>query len=125
VDGDRYDPHCFVLIIFSSLGSAECGPEHYWNQVVTRKLKTAAIGDDGKAEMLEFRWDGCQSIVLGYHPMTKTYRYLPGQSFALKEKTRKFRIDGHLAVLEHKKLSTGERPIGCVGRLGSPRACHH
>jgi hypothetical protein len=60
-------------------------PEQHWNQVVTRKLKTGTIGKDGKAEMLEFRWDGCQSIVVGYHPMTKTYRYLPGQSFEATE----------------------------------------
>ncbi|MFM7447651.1 MAG: DUF3987 domain-containing protein [Leptolyngbyaceae cyanobacterium] len=53
-----------------------------WQQVATRKLKTGTTGDDGKAEMLEFRWDGCQSVVLGHHPTTGIYRYLPGQSFA-------------------------------------------
>ncbi|MEO0947802.1 MAG: hypothetical protein AAFY11_06615, partial [Cyanobacteria bacterium J06641_5] len=31
---------------------------------------------------LEFRWNGCQSVVIGHHPMTAGYRYLPGQSFA-------------------------------------------
>jgi Protein of unknown function (DUF3987) len=53
-----------------------------WRLVTTRKLKTGTTGDDGKAEMLEFRWDGCQSVVLGHHPTTGVYRYLPGQSFA-------------------------------------------
>jgi hypothetical protein len=57
-------------------------PQKDWKQVATRKLKTGATGDDGKAEMLELRWDGCQSVMLGHHPTTGVYRYLPGQSFA-------------------------------------------
>jgi Bifunctional DNA primase/polymerase, N-terminal/Protein of unknown function (DUF3987) len=57
-------------------------PEQHWPQLTTRKLQTGTIGDDSKAEMLEFRWDGCQSVVLGHHPTTGFYRYLPGQSFA-------------------------------------------
>jgi hypothetical protein len=57
-------------------------PKKDRKQVATRKLKSGTAGDDGKAEMLEFRWDGCQSVVLGHHPTTGIYRYLPGQSFA-------------------------------------------
>ncbi|MBW4550511.1 MAG: bifunctional DNA primase/polymerase [Aphanocapsa sp. GSE-SYN-MK-11-07L] len=57
-------------------------PQQDWKQVATRKLKTGTTDQDGKAEMLEFRWDGCQSVVLGHHPTTGFYRYLPGQSFA-------------------------------------------
>lgn len=52
-------------------------PEQYWDQVTTRKLKT-----ETPEELLEFRWDGCQSVVIGHHPITGTYQYLPGQSFS-------------------------------------------
>lgn len=57
-------------------------PEQHWPQLTSRKLRTGTIGNDGKAEMLELRWDGCQSVVLGHHPTTGAYCYLPGQSFA-------------------------------------------
>jgi hypothetical protein len=57
-------------------------PQQHWLQIHTRKLKTGATGEDGKAEVLELRWQGCQSIVAGFHPTTGAYRYLPEQSFA-------------------------------------------
>jgi replicative DNA helicase len=51
-------------------------PEMFWPQIKTTKKKTGETGDDGKPEMLEFRWTGAQSIVLGAHPMTKGYQWL-------------------------------------------------
>jgi DNA-binding HxlR family transcriptional regulator len=43
-------------------------PEIYWEGVRTAKFKTGVNGPDGKPELLELRWDGCQSVVLGTHP---------------------------------------------------------
>jgi hypothetical protein len=57
-------------------------PEQYWSKIQTRKVKTGTASEDGKAEILELRWQGCQSIVAGCHPITGTYHYLPGLSFA-------------------------------------------
>jgi hypothetical protein len=51
-------------------------PESYWGAIATKKIKTGAIGDDGKAEQLEFRWDGCQSVVVGAHPLTGGYQWV-------------------------------------------------
>lgn len=38
------------------------------------------IGDDGKAENLDLRWTGQQSIVAGAHPLTGAYRWVSGCS---------------------------------------------
>jgi hypothetical protein len=51
-------------------------PESYWGEIATKKIKTGVIGDDGKAEQLEFRWDGCQSVVVGAHPLTGRYQWV-------------------------------------------------
>jgi len=55
-------------------------PKQYWSAIATKKLKTGVKGADGKPEQLEFRWDGCQSVVAGAHPTTGRYRWLPGQA---------------------------------------------
>jgi hypothetical protein len=55
-------------------------PEQYWGAIATKKLKTGAKDGDGKPEQIEFRWNGCQSVVAGAHPMTGAYRWLPGQA---------------------------------------------
>jgi replicative DNA helicase len=51
-------------------------PEHFWNAVSTKRVATGSHGLDGKAEQLEFRWTGAQSIVLGEHPETGSYRWV-------------------------------------------------
>jgi Bifunctional DNA primase/polymerase, N-terminal/Protein of unknown function (DUF3987) len=51
-------------------------PEQYWDAIATKKIKTGTTGDDGKAEQLEFRWDGCQSVVVGAHPLTGGYQWV-------------------------------------------------
>ncbi|KOP23472.1 hypothetical protein AMR41_26190 [Hapalosiphon sp. MRB220] len=49
-------------------------PEQYWPVVKTIKLKTGVIGDDGKEQQLEFRWNGCQSVLPpSAHPETGNY----------------------------------------------------
>jgi hypothetical protein len=51
-------------------------PEQYWEAVKTAKIKTGVIGDDGKPEQLELRWDGCQSVLPpSVHPKTGCYRW--------------------------------------------------
>jgi hypothetical protein len=51
-------------------------PEQYWGNVKTVKIKTGEVGDDGKPEQLELRWDGCQSVLPpSVHPMTGHYRW--------------------------------------------------
>lgn len=51
-------------------------PEMFWGDIATHKIPTGAKGDDGKPEQLEFRWDGCQSVVMGAHPITEGYHWL-------------------------------------------------
>lgn len=51
-------------------------PEMFWGGIQTHKVPTGAFGEDGKPEQLEFRWDGCQSIVMGAHPATAGYKWL-------------------------------------------------
>ena len=51
-------------------------PEEYWDAIETKKIKTGVIGDDGKPEQLELRWDGCQSVLPpSVHPTTGFYRW--------------------------------------------------
>jgi hypothetical protein len=46
-------------------------PEQYWSAIKTTKYKTGMTGDDGKPELVEFRWDGCQSVLPpSVHPTT-------------------------------------------------------
>jgi len=55
-------------------------PQQYWKGIATKKNPTGTVGNDGKPEQIEFRWDGCQSVVTGRHPVTGGYRWLPGQA---------------------------------------------
>jgi len=50
-------------------------PEPFWDQIKTTKLKSSI-----KGEQLELRWTGCQSIILGKHPITGSYRWLKDRS---------------------------------------------
>lgn len=51
-------------------------PEMFWGVISTKQIPTGAHGADGKPELLEFRWTGAQSIVLGEHPTTGSYKWL-------------------------------------------------
>lgn len=55
-------------------------PKQYWNDIRTRKYKTGITDNEGKPEQVELRWDGCQSIVAGAHPLTSGYSWVPGRS---------------------------------------------
>ena len=55
--------------------------EKYWDKIHTRKFKTGVTDKDGSIEQLECRWDGCQSVVIGEHPMKGCrYRWMDGHS---------------------------------------------
>ena len=41
-------------------------PEQYKDSIRTKKIKTGVIGDDGKAEQLEFRWSNLQSVFTAF-----------------------------------------------------------
>jgi hypothetical protein len=51
-------------------------PEEYWAAIKKTVIETGVIGPDGKAEQLEFRWDGHQSVVCGEHPETGSYKWV-------------------------------------------------
>ena len=51
-------------------------PQCHWESLNTTKLKTGRVGDDGKPEQVEFRWSGCQSVVLGQHPTHGSYQWV-------------------------------------------------
>ncbi|WP_189523613.1 DUF3987 domain-containing protein [Nostoc sp. PA-18-2419] len=51
--------------------------EEYWQVVKTVKLKTGVKGDDGKEQLLEFRWNGLQSVLPpSVHPQTGSYHWV-------------------------------------------------
>lgn len=55
-------------------------PEQFWHAMVGRRVfKTGATDAQGKAEQLELRWTGHQSVVVGAHPETTGYRWLTGR----------------------------------------------
>jgi len=52
-------------------------PPEFWPSLKGRRVfKTGAIDAQGKAEQLELRWTGHQSVVIGAHPETSGYRWL-------------------------------------------------
>lgn len=56
-------------------------PSDYWPAMKGRHvIKSGKTDPDGHAEQLEFRWVGCQSVVIGAHPSTSGYRWLRGRS---------------------------------------------
>lgn len=55
-------------------------PADYWPAMKGRRVyRTGATDESGKAEQLELRWHGHQSVVLGAHPQTSGYRWLSGR----------------------------------------------
>lgn len=55
-------------------------PERYWDHIKTKKIKSGKQDEEGNNEQLELRWSGCQSVVIGEHPMTGSYKWLPKRS---------------------------------------------
>jgi Protein of unknown function (DUF3987)/Bifunctional DNA primase/polymerase, N-terminal len=52
-------------------------PEQYRDRVKNKTVKTGVIGDDGKAEQLEFRYTGNQSVLPpSPHPTTDGYHWI-------------------------------------------------
>lgn len=52
-------------------------PQEYWEITKTIKLKTGVKGEDGKEQQLEFRWNGCQSVLPpSVHPETGRYHWI-------------------------------------------------
>jgi predicted P-loop ATPase len=55
-------------------------PPDFWPALRGRRVfKTGATDAQGKAEQLELRWTGHQSVVVGAHPETSGYRWLRGR----------------------------------------------
>jgi predicted P-loop ATPase len=56
-------------------------PEKYWSKIKTKKYKTGKKDSQGNIEQVELRWEACQSIVAGEHPMEGCgYRWMEGRS---------------------------------------------
>ena len=56
-------------------------PPEYWAAMKGRVvIKSGKQDADGKAEQLELRWIGHQSVVIGAHPTTTGYRWLKGRA---------------------------------------------
>ncbi|NBV72598.1 MAG: hypothetical protein EBR60_11275, partial [Burkholderiaceae bacterium] len=49
-------------------------PKPFWDQIKTTKIKSSI-----ENEQLELRWSGCQSVVIGAHPTTGAYRWIPNR----------------------------------------------
>ena len=90
-------------------------PEHFWDAIATRQIATGVNAPNGKAELLEFRWEGAQSIVLGEHPETGSYRWvyhpqdIPVAEVPLWVIEQMLEDDGRSA--EHVQSSTKGKPI--------------
>ncbi|MGB8700668.1 MAG: DUF3987 domain-containing protein, partial [Thermosynechococcaceae cyanobacterium] len=55
-------------------------PSEFLDWVDGKVILTGVHGTDGKPEQLDFRWDGCQSVIIGEHPETGSYRWVDGCS---------------------------------------------
>jgi hypothetical protein len=56
-------------------------PVQFWQAMVGRRvIKSGKEDAEGKAEQLELRWVGCQSVVIGAHPTTSGYRWLKSRA---------------------------------------------
>ncbi len=52
-------------------------PEEYWSVFKTIKLDTGEKDQEGKKQQLEFRWNGCQSVLPpSVHPETGSYYWV-------------------------------------------------
>lgn len=72
-------------------------PEEFWPSMVGRRvIKSGKQDAEGKAEQLELRWVGCQSVVIGAHPTTSGYRWLKGRGPADQPLA-----DAPLVLIEH------------------------
>ncbi|MBE9190639.1 bifunctional DNA primase/polymerase [Gloeocapsopsis crepidinum LEGE 06123] len=56
-------------------------PQEYWGSIRTKKVKTGVVDELGKIEQVEFRWNGCQSVVIGEHPVTGSYYWIHSSAF--------------------------------------------
>ncbi len=71
-----------TTVAFSSGKPGRCQyalkvPQKYWDLIRTRKIKVK--GSDGEVQHLEFRWDGCQSVLPpSVHPETGAYHWVEG-----------------------------------------------
>jgi predicted P-loop ATPase len=89
VDADGYAAHDLLkqlgglptTVSFTSGKPGRCQylvrvPQEYWNAIKTKKLN-AGKGEDGKDQLLELRWDGCQSVLPpSVHPETGSYKWV-------------------------------------------------
>ena len=56
-------------------------PETYWHAMRGQRVfKTGVCDPDGKAQQLDLRWSGHQSVVIGAHPETSGYRWIKDRS---------------------------------------------
>ena len=52
-------------------------PQEYWSVIETKKINTGVKGEDGKDQLLELRWNGCQSVLPpSVHPETGSYKWV-------------------------------------------------
>ncbi len=100
-------------------------PEADWAAIATRKIKTGATGDDGKAEQIEFRWNGCQSVVIGAHPLTGGYHWVNAPGDCEIAEAPRWMIQQMLktpAVEKSPTLTLGDVPLEvCLGRADLAR----
>lgn len=89
IDADGEDAHALLAkygelprtVAFTSGRPGRCQyllrvGEEFWSVAKTTKLNSGVEGDDGKKQLLEFRWDGCQSVLPpSMHPLTGQYQW--------------------------------------------------
>ena len=78
-------------------------PEQYRDRVKNKTVKTGVIGDDGKAEQLEFRYTGNQSVLPpSPHPTTDGYKWINNPIDTPVAELPQSAIDYWLTIIEPK-----------------------
>ena len=96
-------------------------PEQYKNSIKTKKIKTGAIGDDGKGEQLEFRWTNLQSVLPpSVHPTTGSYHWVEG--CAIDETEIAIAPDWIMEQMLVKGVGNGEWGVGRYTRPPIPHS---
>ncbi len=90
-------------------------PEQYRDRVKNKTVKTGIIGDDGKAEQLEFRYTGNQSVLPpSPHPTTEGYKWINNPIDTPVAELPQSAIDYWLTLIEPKveQKKTKPKPQG-------------
>jgi Protein of unknown function (DUF3987)/Bifunctional DNA primase/polymerase, N-terminal len=132
IDCDGYEPHARFKEILGgeipetvTFASGRDGRAQYlysvahcsWASIATKKEGTRGIGDDGKIEQLEWRWNGCYSVLPpSAHPETDGYYWVKSPDDCSIAQLPEKALE-HLLNLCKPKVSTAKPAPKKVGNV--------